>query len=358
MPIEVATYVSQLVSSNPVGVSDIVGQGDDHFRLLKAVIQNTFPNANKMFRFPITVAPVVGNYTVVFPDDMNKTVPVSAEAASRTVSLPAPSGVHADGFRVTIIKADNSDFTVTISGGTINGFTSLPLFQRYQRVELIWSDAAGVWYAERSPGVPIGALQPWGGGVTTPVGEWLLADNKTIGNGASGATALAHDLARGLFYHLWNAYDNTICPVSAGRGGSAAGDFNGSKTIQLLDMRGRGWQGIDNLGGSDAGLLDYANTPGLAVGAQKVTLVQANLPNINLTATSAGDHAHSNQGFVGTSTNVANIPTGATSVPVGPVLNPDTSTAGAHTHNVPLGGTNTPFDKVPPARQGGWIIKL
>jgi hypothetical protein len=42
MALETATYVNQLVPANPPG-SDPKSQGDDHIRLLKAVLQNTFP---------------------------------------------------------------------------------------------------------------------------------------------------------------------------------------------------------------------------------------------------------------------------------------------------------------------------
>lgn len=44
MGLEVATYINGLVTTNPVGASDPVSQGDDHIRLLKTVLKNTFPN--------------------------------------------------------------------------------------------------------------------------------------------------------------------------------------------------------------------------------------------------------------------------------------------------------------------------
>lgn len=42
MGLEAATYISQLVPTNPVGATDPVSQGDDHIRLLKTTLQNTF----------------------------------------------------------------------------------------------------------------------------------------------------------------------------------------------------------------------------------------------------------------------------------------------------------------------------
>jgi len=43
MGIETASYISELVDTNPV-VGDPVGEGDDHLRLIKTVLQTQFPN--------------------------------------------------------------------------------------------------------------------------------------------------------------------------------------------------------------------------------------------------------------------------------------------------------------------------
>jgi hypothetical protein len=43
VPLEAATYISDLVSTNPA-VADATNQGDDHIRLIKAAIKATFPN--------------------------------------------------------------------------------------------------------------------------------------------------------------------------------------------------------------------------------------------------------------------------------------------------------------------------
>ena len=45
MALETATYINQLVPSNPNG-SDPKGQGDDHLRTIKGALKNTFPNVN------------------------------------------------------------------------------------------------------------------------------------------------------------------------------------------------------------------------------------------------------------------------------------------------------------------------
>ena len=46
MGLEVATYISELVDSNPVGGVDDYATADDHLRLIKLVLQSQFPNFN------------------------------------------------------------------------------------------------------------------------------------------------------------------------------------------------------------------------------------------------------------------------------------------------------------------------
>ncbi|WP_419057408.1 phage baseplate protein [Kluyvera georgiana] len=53
MPVENATYISELNPDWPVGKSDFVSEGDDHFRMMKKSLQNTIPNADA----PITGTP-------------------------------------------------------------------------------------------------------------------------------------------------------------------------------------------------------------------------------------------------------------------------------------------------------------
>ena len=43
MALESGTYVKDLVSTNPPG-TDAISQGDDHLRLIKSVLQNSFPS--------------------------------------------------------------------------------------------------------------------------------------------------------------------------------------------------------------------------------------------------------------------------------------------------------------------------
>src|SRR5262245_7767386 len=50
MALETATYLKDLVAYNPLG-TDTKGQGDDHIRMIKTVLQNTFPLAVGPLKF-------------------------------------------------------------------------------------------------------------------------------------------------------------------------------------------------------------------------------------------------------------------------------------------------------------------
>jgi hypothetical protein len=67
MGIESGTYVTDLVATNPPG-TDPKSQGDDHLRLIKSVLKNTFPGADGA----VNVEPATGGFVGVpgleFPD--------------------------------------------------------------------------------------------------------------------------------------------------------------------------------------------------------------------------------------------------------------------------------------------------
>lgn len=87
---------------------------------------------------------------------------------------------------------------------------------------------------------------------------WVRDNGRTIGNAVSGASERANADCQNLFVYLWTNKNNTECPVSGGRGGSALADFNAGKTIQLPDKRG-----FAPCGATDMGNADAANLPGV-----------------------------------------------------------------------------------------------
>lgn len=71
--------------------------------------------------------------------------------------------------------------------------------------------------------------------------------------------------------------------------GTTYGAGDGSTTFNLPDLRGRTPFGLDNMGGTDAGRLNTANTLGLSGGAQLKTLTS---DNVTLTVANLPSHSH------------------------------------------------------------------
>jgi hypothetical protein len=294
MALESATHIADLNSSYPVGATDLIAQGDDHIRLIKATLQATFPSANRAFYLPRGVAAQTSTVTVA-ATDQGKLYPVSASAAARTVNLPANADIP-DGFQVTIFKSDYSPNTVTIDGNssdTINGELTLVLTKGYQSALLQWNAAASGWFAKVDTVVPTGAKVYYGSD-TAPAG-WLFANGVgTIGSASSGAD-YANARAEALFHHCYDTYSNTVCPVSGGRGASAAADWAANKRLTLPDLRGRAIFGNPAMGGvtEATGVLSDAvtgvdiSTRGIAFGQEDLALSAANIPE--LTTSSDGE---------------------------------------------------------------------
>lgn len=140
MGLESATFIGDLNASNPAS-GDNTSQGDDHLRLLKSVLQGTFPNADKAFYFPDS-ANKTGAYSVLAAD-INKRFTVDASGGAVTLTLPTLASSD-DGWGIEVVKTDSSSNAVTLSG-TINGAANLSIRSQYQQVRIWWSGSA--WYA-------------------------------------------------------------------------------------------------------------------------------------------------------------------------------------------------------------------
>ncbi|MBU1692303.1 MAG: hypothetical protein KJ958_05550 [Gammaproteobacteria bacterium] len=101
---------------------------------------------------------------------------------------------------------------------------------------------------------------------------WVMMDDKTIGNAASGATGRANADTVALFTLLYNNISNTYCAVSGGRGATAAADYAANKTIALPKALGRAL----GISGSSASLT--ARALGEVLGEETHTLTAAEGP--------------------------------------------------------------------------------
>lgn len=185
MGLEAATYIDELVNTNPVGGTDNVSQGDDHLRLIKAVLLNSFPNisgAVSKSDTAINALPDVGdNETIagtwdftgdptidsvqigykILPttvdDDAhgfvlteNGCLIVKESGAAATWTIPANASVAFPvGSCITLINRDDSDITLAITSDTLvqalTGSTGSRTIAQYG-VATIVKVASTVWY--------------------------------------------------------------------------------------------------------------------------------------------------------------------------------------------------------------------
>src|SRR5690606_7431948 len=119
MGLETATYISGLNPSNPVHATDPVSQGDDHLRLIKATLLNTFPNITGAMTAShtelnlldgVTGKTGTGNLVLSASPTLTGTLNAAAITASGTVTANLFSG---SGASLTALNASN------LSSGTV-----------------------------------------------------------------------------------------------------------------------------------------------------------------------------------------------------------------------------------------------
>ena len=263
MTIEVATYIADLQPVNPPSV-DPVSQGDDHLRLIKQVLQNTFPGLSRAWYQP-NAAAKSADFTVVAADQ-NKTFLIDTTAGVVNMTLPSLAAGDAGwncfhikttlGVNPVMVKPPSG----TLTSGALTGLSAARRSIPGARICSLWTGTA--WYVNRAEGVagPVGACIEYHG-ASLPFGfEW--PSGQTL---ASVATA----------YPEYNAV------------------FGSGVT---LDKRARLGVPLDNLGGSAAGRLAGGIITGTAIGntggTDTRTLVTTNLP------------AYTPSGSVATTTNI------------------------------------------------------
>lgn len=285
---------------------------------------------------------VASEITNSLPRDGQASMTAQFKAAAGTVATP---GISFGSDTNTGLYSKSGDVIGVVAGGT----------------EVATISSAGITDANSLllVGIPTGVMMMYGA-TTAPTG-WVRCNARTIGDASSAATERANADTSSLFTFLWTNYSDTVCPVSSGRGASAAADYAAHKTISLPDMRGRAVAGLDDMGSTAAGrlgtILTSSTTNGATGGTETHTLTKAQLPSYNLTVTDAG-HSHPQQSPTAKSTFNIN---GLGGSPVGDVWNgassADTSTSVTGI-TVASGGSGAAHSNLQPTFLTTFIIKL
>lgn len=158
MGLESATYLDSLVETNPV-VGDPILEGDDHLRLLKAVLKTTFPSFTRPFRHD-TLETASADLPLDATDDRGFKS-IDATAAARSVTLPdSPTA----GFEVTVAKSDSSGNAVTVNRAgtnTINGATNFAIATQYQSAKFKYI-GGGLWFTPPAASGDVSAAANFG----------------------------------------------------------------------------------------------------------------------------------------------------------------------------------------------------
>jgi microcystin-dependent protein len=264
MPVEIATFIADLVATNPP-TSDLETQGANHLQLIKSVLQNVFGTSVRRF-VGLPTSSAINASGALTINAANTTFYVNTGAGAVTITLPAGLAVSDDGWECSFIKStfDANPILFAPPSGTLQSgeYGGLSLARRCipgRRTRCIWNGTA--FFLERTMSQPVGAMIPYTASKTLPPGfEW--PNGQVLSSSAN--------------------YPEYFALFGSGN---------------TVDMRGRAAFGQDDMGGVAAGRISVAglNFDGTVLnnagGAQLHTLTLAEAPTGQFTFNDAS-HSH------------------------------------------------------------------
>jgi hypothetical protein len=194
MPVETATYVSQLSAADPVH-TDGLNQADSHLRLIKQTLQATFPNAS---------GPITGNSTQLNQaananqnPGVHEVAP-NGTTASAKVMLDGVAGSGAVTIANTGTNGQPGALSITANDATnANPITALLLSQAGALSTPLSVNSASIQKGGNEL-LPTGIICMWSGAANAIPGGWALC------NGANGTPNLQNCfvLGAGLTYSV------------------------------------------------------------------------------------------------------------------------------------------------------------
>ena len=184
MPLESASFISQLNIANPAS-TDTVSQADDHLRLIKSVLKNTFPNLD---------APVTSTAA-----QLNSPVPVGVIVMWSGATNAVPSGwALCNGtngtpdLRDRFIVGAGSTYAVGATGGAATVTLNESQIPGHTHVISATTASAGAHTHTATvsdPGHVHTALQPISGSTSASGGSFGGQDNtRATGSSTTGIT--------------------------------------------------------------------------------------------------------------------------------------------------------------------------
>jgi hypothetical protein len=165
MGLETATLIHELDPANPVGASDPKSQGDDHLRLIKSAIQNTFANVDGAVTSSHTELNLLDGVTTStaelnFVDGVTSAIQTQMDTKLATngngsaltnlnASALATGTVAAARLHTTV---DSGTYTPTISG-TVNLDANTPRVCQWMRIGNVVSVSGGINLDPTSNGI-------------------------------------------------------------------------------------------------------------------------------------------------------------------------------------------------------------
>lgn len=123
MPLEIGSFINDLTPANPPG-SDPAGQGDDHLRLIKTVVQGTLPQMGTVLGRVVSQDVAVSISSIW---NTNHFLCTASATTTVVLTLP-PAGSITCGFYVDITTLGTGTVSLLPSGSaSINGSTSLSI---------------------------------------------------------------------------------------------------------------------------------------------------------------------------------------------------------------------------------------
>lgn len=238
MGLESTTNIAGLVPTNPL-LDDTKGEGDDHIRLLKTVLQATFPGLAGAFG---RVQGKTASYNFTAAD--NHSVIVYTAGSSPTLSNNVSAGTLGTGFAAVCLNFSGSTVTFDpLTTELINSVATLAIPTGHGL--FYWCDGANWWgvLVPTAPvsSVPVGLIAPFAGS-TAPSG-WLQCSGQQLFTASFPALFSAIGYTHGGSGSVFNLPDL--------RGRVPAGcDVNASGTIGRL-TGASGFTGFGSAGGHE-----------------------------------------------------------------------------------------------------------